>query len=147
LLEVFERPVFLRAAGVWVDDGEVLARGWRNGDARRSFGERLRRKEFEGQVRDGFAEFGSSCAVPGIDFVEAFEQRAFCGGDAQEVESGVGDGLGSFCKTDKRKGRARGPDFGVIGSGGFEGGEREDHVADGAGTDQEASHKRHNGRR
>jgi hypothetical protein len=123
-----------------VDDGEVLARGWRDCDSWRFFRERLGGEKFERQVRDGFAEFGSSCAVPGIDFVEAFEQRAFCGGDAQEVESGVGDGLGSFCKTDKRKGRARGPDFGVIGSGGFEGGEREDYVADGAGADQEASH-------
>jgi hypothetical protein len=98
-------------------------------------------------MRDGFAKFGTRRAVPGIDFVEAFEQRAACSGDAQEVESGVGDGSGAIRKTDERKGRARGPDFGVIGTGGFEGGKREDYVADGAGADQEASHKARSGRR
>jgi hypothetical protein len=69
-LEVFERPVFLCAARKRMDDREVLAPESGNLDARRSFRERLRRKKCERQVRDSLAEFRTSGAVPGINFVE-----------------------------------------------------------------------------
>lgn len=123
-----------------MDDSEIFAPGRRDFNARRNFGERLGGEKRKGQVRDGGAEFGAGGAVPGVDFVEGFEQRAFCRCDAQQIEAGVGDGAGSVGEADKGEGNARGPDFGVIGPGGFERGERENDVADGAGADQEASH-------
>ena len=124
-----------------MDDREVLAPGCRDFDARRFFWQRLRREKRERQMRNGFAELGTIGAVPGIDFVERSQRGTFCGFDnADQVEAGVGDGSGAVGKADQGESRARGPDFGVIGSGGFERGEREDYVANGAGADQEASH-------
>jgi hypothetical protein len=74
-----------------MNDGEGLARRWWNWDARWSFGERLRREKRERQVRDGLAEFGAGGAIPGINFVERFQRRAFCVfSNADEVETGVG---------------------------------------------------------
>jgi len=124
-----------------MDDGEVFSIDRRDFDVRRFIGKRLRGEELEGQVRDGCTEFGTRGAVPGVDFVERFEGRAGCVfGDADQVEARVGDGPGFVGKANQGKGRARSPDFGVIGLRGFERWEREDYVADGAGTDQEAAH-------
>jgi hypothetical protein len=119
-LKVFERPVLLWAAGIRVDDGEVLSRGWWDFDARRGFGERLRREEGEGQVRDGVTELGARGAVPGVDFVEVFEQRAFCGRDSYQIDTCVGDGSCPIGEADQGEGHARSPDFGVFSSCGFE---------------------------
>lgn len=83
-----------------MDDGEVLSGGWWNFNSWRGFGERLRGEKGEGQGRDSLAELGSGCAVPGIDFVEGFQQGAFCCGDAQEVEAGVGDCSGAVGEAD-----------------------------------------------
>ena len=91
-------------------------------------------------MRDGFTKLGTVGAVPGINFIERFERWACCVGDADEVESCVGDGTGFIGEADQRQSDAGRPDFGVIGSRGFESGEREDDVADGAGADQKAFH-------
>jgi hypothetical protein len=52
----------------------------------------LRWKKSERQVRNGFAEFRASGPVPGINFIESFQRRAFCiFNDADQVEPGIGD--------------------------------------------------------
>jgi len=65
-----------------MDDGEILPLGQRNFDPRSGFGKRLRGEKCERQVRHGFTKLGTSGAVPGINFVEVFEQRAPCRSDA-----------------------------------------------------------------
>lgn len=126
-----------------MNDCEILARGRRDFNAGMSFRQRLRGEKSERQMRDGFPELGTIGAVPGINFVEAFERGAFSGfDDADQVESGVGDGPGFIGKSNQRENDARGPDFGEIGLCGFERGKRKDDVANGAGADLEASHRR-----
>jgi hypothetical protein len=91
-------------------------------------------------MRDSFPKLGTVGAVPGIDFIERFERGTLCARDADEVESGVGNGTGLVGEANERQRHARSPDFGVIGLRGFQSGEREDDVADGAGADQKAFH-------
>lgn len=74
-----------------MNNGELLPGGWRDVDTRRDFRERLRWEEFEGQGRDRFPEVGPGCAVPGIDGIEPFEQRALGCGNAHEIETSIGD--------------------------------------------------------
>jgi len=69
-LEVFDRPVFLGAAGIRMNDGEIFTVGRRDADARRRGGQRLRREERKRQMRHGFAELRTIRAVPGINFIE-----------------------------------------------------------------------------
>jgi hypothetical protein len=127
-----------------MDDCEVLARKCWDWDAWWGFRERERWEKCERQVRDCFTEFGAGGAVPGINFVERFQRRTFCIlNDADQIEPGVGYRSCFIGETDQRQCCARCPDFGVIGSGGFESWEREDYVADGAGADQEASRSAH----
>ena len=91
-------------------------------------------------MRDGFPELRTSRAVPGVDGIERLQRRTLGIGDADELDAGIRDGTGAVGKSDQREGHARSPDFRVFGSGGLERGEREDHVADRAGTDQETAH-------
>lgn len=83
-----------------MNDGEAFSLGGGNFDARWDLRERLRGEKCERQVRYGFAEFGSSGAVPGVDFLEAFEQRICCCRDSQQIEAGVGDGSGAVGEAD-----------------------------------------------
>lgn len=123
-----------------MDDGVIAARDRRHGDARNAGRRGQRGKESERQMGDRLAEFGAVGAVPGVDGVEGFERRdAGAVEDAEEVEAGVDDRAGAVGEADQGKHRARGPDFGVFVARGFEGGQGEDHVADGAGTDQQAA--------
>jgi hypothetical protein len=124
-----------------MDDGEVFSLAWWDFDPRRRFGERLRREELERQVSDGFPKFGAVGAVPGINFVEGLKHGALRGfSDADEVEAGVGDGSGFVGEADQWKSHPRGPDFGVISSCRLQRGQRQDYIANSAGTDQEPFH-------
>jgi hypothetical protein len=108
-----------------MDDGELFSIAGRDRYARRDVGKRLRREELERQMRDSLAEVRARSAVPGVDFVEGLQRRTLCVVyDAYQVEAGVGNGSRAVGKADQREGRARGPDFGVIGLCGFQSGER-----------------------
>jgi hypothetical protein len=96
-------------------------------------------------MADGIAKFGVIRAVPGINGIESCEvvqarcfARAF--GDADEIEAGVGDGSGAVGELDEREDGARGPEFGVVSARGFELGQRENAIADCAGTNEETPH-------
>ena len=89
---------------------------------------------------DGIAKLGTVRTVPGIDGIKVFELRdAGTFDHADQVESGVGDGACAIGKANQRKHRARSPDFGVIGAGGFESGQGKNHIADGARTNEKSS--------
>lgn len=119
-----------------MNDDQVFAFGGRDLDSRRGLGQRLGREKYKRQVGDGFAEFGTVCAVPRADRVERFEQSAFCAFDyTNEVEAGVSDGSGAVGEADEGERDARGPYFRVISFGGFQRGEREDDVTYGSGAD------------
>ena len=146
---VFDRPIFGGSAGKGVDDGEVFDGLVGDNDAR--FGDALDRErgeKREGEMADGIAKFGAVGAIPGVDGIELREIGEAATGsgvgvvDAKEIEAGVGDGLGSFGKLNEWQNRARGPDFGVVGTMRFEFGQGEDAVADGAGADEESAHSR-----
>lgn len=122
-----------------MDHGEILPRSRWNRNARDAFGGRRKRGEKrKGQMPHGLAKLGTVRSVPGIDGVERWQLRdpgAF--DDAQQVEAGIGDRAGAVSETDQREQRAGSPDFGVSGARGFESGQREDDIADGAGANQE----------
>jgi len=97
-------------------------------------------KKGERKMTDGVAKFGAIGAIPGIDRIELGEfgnARAF--DHAHQVEPGVDDGAGAVGEADQRQDGARRPDFRVIGAGGFKLGKRKNHVADGAGADEQAA--------
>jgi hypothetical protein len=124
-----------------VDDGEVLRRGRWNLDTRNAFpGRRQRGEKREREMADGVPKFGPVRSVPGIDGVESFQLRDASAFDyAEQIQARIGDGSGAVGEADQRKQRARGPDFGIRRAGSFQSGKRKDHVADGAGTDEEAT--------
>jgi hypothetical protein len=139
--EIFEGPAFFAAAGKGMDHGEVFGRTGGNLDSRNSvrWG-RQRREEGKREIADGLAKLGTVGSVPGVDRIEKLEF-----GDAgvlyhaQQIEASVGDGAGAVGEADQRKHGTRGPDFSVGGAGGFECGQREDDVADGARADEKAA--------
>ena len=89
---------------------------------------------------DGVAKFRAIGPVPGINGVERFERGDWgIFDDADQVKAGVGNRPDTVGKTNQREHRAGRPDLGVIRARSFELRQREDHVADGAGTDQQAS--------
>ncbi len=142
--EIFERPTFFPAAGKGMDHGEILNRRRRDGNPRDSlFRRRERGEKREGEMADRFAKLGTVGSVPGVDGIEGFE-FGYAGvfDDAEQVEAGVGDGARAAGEADERKHGTGGPDFGVSGAGGFERGQRQDEVADGAGADQEPAFDR-----
>jgi hypothetical protein len=120
-----------------MDDGEVLNRCGRNGNARDAFGGRRERGEKrERKMADGVAKFRTVRPVPGIDGVEGFELRdASPVHDSHQTQGSVGKSPCAIGETEQGQYRPRGPDFGIKGAGCFEGGEREDHVSDGAWPD------------
>ena len=124
-----------------MNHGEIARGRGRHGDpwdALRGGGER--RKKGERQVTDGFAKFGVLGPVPGVDRIEAVERGDLRAGQhANQIEARVGDGTGAIGKTDERKHSARRPYFGIVGAGGFEFGQREDAIADGAGTNEQTA--------
>jgi hypothetical protein len=124
-LKVLQWPVLLWAAGIGMDDGELFSITGRNRYARRNVGKSLRGEKLERQVGDGLPEFRTDGAVPGVDFVEGRQRWTFCVlYNADQVDAGVGNGSGAVGEPDQGEGRARGPDFGVIGFCGFQSGER-----------------------
>ena len=101
---------------------------------------RKRREKSKRQMRDRGAKFGAIRAVPGIDGVERFEfGDARVVEHAKQVEPGVGDGAGAIDGADQRQNRAGSPDLGVVGARRFHFRKPEDHVANGAGPDQESA--------
>jgi hypothetical protein len=113
----------------------------RHGNARDAFGRRERGEECEREIANGFAKFGPMETVPGIDGIETFETRGAGAFDhAHQIEAGIGDGAHAVGETDQRERGARRPNFGIFGTRGFESGERQNYVADGAGTNQESAH-------
>ena len=133
-MEVFDRPTFLRIAGEGMNYGEVLPRSRRNRDAWDAFGgRRKRREEREGQMADCIAKLGTVRAIPGIDGIEAFQAGdASAFDNAEQIEPGIGNRACAVGEADQGKHRAGNPDFGVIGTGGFERGQGQNHVANGA---------------
>lgn len=100
-----ERPVFPGAAGEGVNDSEVFNGGGGHGNAGGDAGPGGRRRWEKGerQVTDSRSKFGAVCAVPGIDGVEGFERgNAGIFEDADEIETGIGDGASAVGKTDQR---------------------------------------------
>lgn len=139
--EIFEGPAFFAAAGERMDHSEISLRRGRDGNPRDPFLRRRERgEEREGKTTDGFAKLGTVGSVPGVDRIEGFELRdAGVFYHAQKIEACVGDGSGAVGEADQRKHGTRGPDFGVSGAGGFECGQRQDDVADGAGSNEKAA--------
>ena len=124
-----------------MDRGESFDRRGRDFDPRNRTG--LKRecgKERERQGAHCIAKLRSIGAVPGINRVERtkrVERSAFH--NAYQVEAGVGDGSRAAGEADQRQNGALGPHFGVIGTRGFQLGQRKNHVADRAGANQQAS--------
>lgn len=141
--EIFERPAFFAAAGKRMDYSEVSGRRGRDRNPGDPLRWRERGEERDGKTTDGLAKVGTAGPVPGVDGIESFE-FGNAGGfdDAQKIEAGVGDGPGALGKADEGKHGTRGPDFGVSGAGRFECGQRQDDVADGAGSNEKAARGR-----
>ena len=120
---------------------EIFRRLNRHGDARDAIRRwRDRGKERERKMAHGIAKFRAVRSVPGIDGIERFQlPNAGVFNHANQIDAGIGDGPRAIGKTDQGKQRARDPDFGVIGSGSFQGGKRKDHVADRARAYQQAA--------
>ena len=59
--------------------------------------------------------------------------------NAEQIEASVGDGAGAVGEADQRKHGPGNPDFGVIGTGGFESGQGQNHVANGAWANKKSS--------
>src|SRR5437879_1214408 len=86
-------------------------------------------------------KLGTAGPVPGVDRVERFERDdAGVFDHAHQIEASVGDGPRAIGKADQRQHRARSPDLGVIGAGGFKRGQRKNAVADRTGPDQQSPH-------
>lgn len=92
-------------------------------------------------MSDGLAKLRAIGPVPGVDGIEGFELRstsAFL--NANEFDAGVDDRASAIGKANQWENRPRGPDFGVIGASRFERRQREYHVADRAGTNEQSPH-------
>ena len=124
-----------------MNHGKILAFGSGNRNARDAFGRRRKsREERERQMPNCVAEFGAIRSVPAIDGIELLQFRnAGTIHNADQIESGVGDGAGAIGEADQGEHRARSPDFGVTCAGGFECGQREDYIANGARPDEKSS--------
>lgn len=124
-----------------MDDREILRRRRGNSDVGNPFhGRRKRREKRERKMAERISKLRTMGPVPGIDGVECFKR-----GDARpfhhshQIDAGIGDSPGAVREANQGKHRARSPDFGVIGAGGFERRERKDDVADRARPDQQTS--------
>jgi hypothetical protein len=124
-----------------MDYREILADWNRDGNARRAFGgRRKRREECERQMPHGVAEFRTVRSVPGIDRIELFEfPHAGAIYHSHQIQAGVRDRAGPIREPDQRQERPRGPNFGIRGACCFKRGQRENDVADRAGTNQQAA--------
>jgi len=124
-----------------MNHSEILGFDLGNRDVRDAYGgRRKRREECKREMADRIPEFGTVRAIPGIDRVEFFQLGdASALDNSHKVEPGVGDGAGAVGEADQGEHRAGSPHFGVIGARGFEGGEGQNNVADGAGTNEKSS--------
>jgi len=139
--KIFERPILFGTAGEGMNHGEIARDRGRHRDSWDALcGRRKRGKEGEGQMTDGVAKFGVLGPVPGVNRIEALEREDLCAGrHANQVEACIGDGASAIGKTDERKHSAWRPYFGVLRAGGFQLGQREDAIADGAGTNEQTA--------
>lgn len=124
-----------------MDDREVPRRGGGDGNAWNPFGGRRKRGEkCKREMADGIAKFVTVGSIPGKDGVECFEL-----GDAgsfdhtHQIQAGIGNRAVATGEADEGKQRARGPDFGVIGTSCFQRWEGKDDVTDCAGANQQSS--------
>jgi len=124
-----------------MNDREVLNRLWRDSDTRDSLHRRRqRREEREWKMAHGTSKLRTIGPVPGIDGIERFELRNVGAiHDSDQIQTSVGNRACTVGEADQREHRARRPDFGVIGASGFEGGKREDDVADRTRADQKTA--------
>lgn len=122
-----------------MDDSKILNRRVRHINARNARARnRQRRKERERQMPHRISKLGPIGPVPGIDRVERFELRNLRALDhAHQVEPRVRDGPRSIRESQQRQHRPRGPDFRVIRARSFEFGQRENHIANRARTNQQ----------
>jgi hypothetical protein len=139
--KVFERPSFSQVARKRMDDREVLSGRRRHRYPRDAFrGRRERGEKRERKMADSVAEFGAVRPVPGVDGIEGFELgHAGVFDHADQIQRSIGNRPGAVREADQRKQRARRPDFGKGGAGGFERRERKDDVADGARANQKST--------
>ena len=124
-----------------MDHDEILPGSGRNRNARDAFGGRRKRgKKSKRQMPDRIAELRAVGSVPGIDRIEGFQlrdPRSFH--HAEQVQARIGDGARAVGEADQRKDGAGSPDFGVVGARGFQRGQGEDHIANGARPDEKSS--------
>ena len=136
-----ERPIFFRAGGEGVNDGEIFDGRGRDADARSAGDVHGKRgKKREGEMADGVAEIGTGGAVPGMNGIEGVEiGRDKIVKDAHEIELSIGEGAGAIGELNERQDGSRSPDFSECGRMKFKFGEREDQIADGAGADEKTA--------
>jgi hypothetical protein len=120
-------------------DREIFPLDWRDLDARRSRGQRLRREKRERQIRDSLAKLRPVRPVPGINFIERVKRRALCFRHPNQLQASVGNGPSLVGKTNQRQRHPRRPDLGVIGLRCFKRGQRKNNVANSPRPDQKAS--------
>jgi len=82
------------------------------------------------------AELGPIRAVPTYNFIEVAELGSWKISDAHEIDAGGGNRT-SPRKLNQRQDRGRRPDFGIAGGKMPQCGQRQDAIADGAGTDEQ----------
>ena len=124
-----------------MNDREVLDRGWRNSDVRNPLhGRRQRREERERKMAHSISKLRTMGPVPGINGIERLELgNAGALHDSHKLQTSIGNRACTIGKADQGEHRARRPDFGVRGSGGFEGRKGEDDVADRTRADQQSA--------
>jgi len=139
--EVLDRPALLQITCKRMDHREVFDRPGRDSNARDSLGGRRERgEERERKMLHGVAEFRTVRSVPGINGIERFKLRdAGAFGDAHQIQRGVRKRPDPIGEADQGQHRARSPDFGIRGAGGFQSGERKNDVADRPRPDQKAT--------
>jgi len=124
-----------------MDNREVLSgRRW-HGNARRAFrGRRKRGEKRERKMAHSISKLRTMGPVPGIDGVERFQFRdASAFHNSHQIQTSIGKSPGTIGEADQRQHRTRRPDFGVSRAGSFEGGKRENDIADCARSNEQAT--------
>ncbi len=102
--------------------------------------QRERRKERERKIAHRIAKIRTIGAIPGVNGIEWAQcvERSLVD-DADQVEAGVGDGSRAAGEAEQWQNRALRPDFGIFGSRRFQLRQRENHISDGAGSNQQSA--------
>jgi hypothetical protein len=125
-----------------MDHREIRLRRVRNSDVRNPLRRRRQGGEkSERQVANRVAEFRTLVTVPGINRVEAFQRCGAAAFDhAHQIQPRIGDGADAIGKTNQRYHGPGRPHLRVVRAGSFESGQRQNHVADSPGANQQPLH-------